>query len=65
LLPGLQIATQNCGTKPFTDLAVKRKRIKAVDGDEGCNSRQVFGHFVHSAWLVTFSLELCLAPKNA
>ena len=38
LLSGLQIATQNCGTEPFADLAVQRKRIKAVDRDDGCNS---------------------------
>jgi hypothetical protein len=38
LLSGLQIATQNCGTEPFADLAVQRKRIKAIDGEDGCNS---------------------------
>ena len=38
LLSGLQIATQNCGTEPFADLVLQRKRIKAVDSDDGCNS---------------------------
>ena len=38
LLSGLQVATQNCGTEPFADLAVQRKRIQAVDRDDGGNS---------------------------
>ena len=38
LLSGVQIATQNCGTETFADLVVQRKRIKAVDRDDGCDS---------------------------
>jgi hypothetical protein len=38
LLSGLQIATPNCGTEAFPDLVVQRKRIKAVDSDDGCDS---------------------------